>query len=140
VLYPNDAANANFLTDGKVRAGQTVRIPDRLGQSNDAGFFWDIREPVGHDVIQVFASTDLATANDIRRYVGELANETRARAEGRLRGARETRLKTRGLLAGKGIGVVAAAHSSEAPPVATPATDVVTADWGVRAVRIAIEP
>jgi hypothetical protein len=51
-----------------VRSGETVLIPDSLNEHNNAGFHFDYSTPPGVDTIRVFASTDLDTAEMIRRY------------------------------------------------------------------------
>jgi len=72
VLFPNDYSNDGFLPQGHVPANTPVRIPDSLQTGNKAGFFWDYSPPAGMDTIQVFASTDLETADTIRSRVGSL--------------------------------------------------------------------
>ena len=78
VLFPNSYTREGFLPDGYVRGGETTRIPDSLSPGNQAGFFWDYSPPAGLDTVQVFASTDLDTANEIRAWIASLgAVETR---------------------------------------------------------------
>lgn len=68
LLFPNDAQGVKFYPKGKVRSGETVLIPDSLTEDNIAGFHFDYSTPPGVDTIRVFASTDLETAEMIRRY------------------------------------------------------------------------
>ena len=78
LLFPNTYMNQGFLPEGHVQANSPVRIPDSLRSGNQAGFFWDYSPPTGVDTIQVFASTDLATANRIRSRIASLhATSTR---------------------------------------------------------------
>jgi hypothetical protein len=59
----------DFLPNGFLRAGQRTRIPDSLSSGNQAGFYFDYIPPTGLDTVRVFASTDLQTAETIRRFV-----------------------------------------------------------------------
>lgn len=68
VLFPNEAQSSDFYPKGKVGSGQAVLIPDSLNELNKAGFHFDYSDPPGVDTIRVFASTDLETAEMIRRY------------------------------------------------------------------------
>jgi hypothetical protein len=76
LLFPNSYMNDGFLPEGRVQANSPVRIPDSLQSGNRAGFFWDYSPPAGVDTIQVFASTDLATANKIRSRIASLDTTT----------------------------------------------------------------
>ncbi len=69
LLFPNDHQQSTFYPDGRVRAGETVTIPDSPQNGNHAGFHWDYAAPAGTDTVRVFASTDLETAQAIRRRV-----------------------------------------------------------------------
>jgi hypothetical protein len=82
VLFPNAYTNEGFLIDGFVPAETPVRIPDSLQQGNRAGFSWDYSPPSGVDTIQVFASTDLETANRIRSYIASLSSTAARGATG----------------------------------------------------------
>ena len=68
LLFPNDYQHRGFYPDGRVRAGELLTLPDSQG-GNHAGFHWDYAPPHGMDTIRVFASTDLETAQAIRRRV-----------------------------------------------------------------------
>ena len=46
-----------------------MTIPDSPQNGNHAGFYWDYAAPAGIDTVRVFASTDLETAQAIRRRV-----------------------------------------------------------------------
>jgi hypothetical protein len=72
LLFPNNYQQRSFVTDGFVRAGQTVLIPDSLKPENRAGFYWDYAPPKGTDSIRVFASTDGQTAQMLRQRVQTL--------------------------------------------------------------------
>lgn len=93
LLFPNNYQQRSFVTDGFVRAGQTVLIPDSLKPGNRAGFYWDYTPPKGTDTIRVFASTDAQTAQMIRQRVQTL--QTAASGTGE-------RVKTRGVADGIG--------------------------------------
>jgi hypothetical protein len=69
LLFPNDHQRSTFYPDGRVRAGEMVTIPDSPQNGNHAGFYWDYAAPAGTDTVRVFASTDLETAQAIRRRV-----------------------------------------------------------------------
>ena len=72
LLFPNNYQQRSFVTDGFVRAGKTVLIPDSLKPGNRAGFYWDYTPPKGTDTIRVFASTDVQTAQMLRQRVQAL--------------------------------------------------------------------
>jgi uncharacterized caspase-like protein len=72
LLFPNTQQNAAFLPQGWVRANTTTYIPDSLKTENSAGFYWDYAPPKGVDTIRIFASTDLLSAQAIRRRIGAL--------------------------------------------------------------------
>jgi len=69
LLFPNDYVRPDFYSQGLIRAGGTVVIPDSLQKNNSAGFYWDYGPPKGIDTIRVFASTDFETADIIRRRI-----------------------------------------------------------------------
>jgi len=68
LLFPSEHQKPGFYPEGKVRGGETVLLPDSLQSGNRSGFHWDYTPPSGTDTIRVFASTDLDTATQIRRY------------------------------------------------------------------------
>lgn len=72
ILFPNAYTKADFLPDGFISANAPTRIPDSLAPGNRAGFKWDYFLPAGLDTIQVFATTDLATATKIRTWIASL--------------------------------------------------------------------
>lgn len=76
ILFPNAYTKTGFLREGFVSADAPVRIPDSLAAGNRAGFFWDYSPPAGLDTIQVFATTDLATAMKIRTWIASLDTVT----------------------------------------------------------------
>jgi len=145
VLFPNDYQQADFYANGAVRAGERVLIPDSLQTGNRAGFHWDYSPPRGTDTVRVFASTDLATAETIRRRIRSLqqsANQNRGNVQTRgiaERGATEDLGTLRVELAGlatRGITTVAdpvaqrpAAHAPASAP----------ADWAATSVTIEVE-
>jgi hypothetical protein len=69
LLFPNSYAKPDFLPSGLIQAGVPTLIPDSLLDSNKAGFVWDYSPPTGIDTIHVFCTTDLQTANVIRRRI-----------------------------------------------------------------------
>ena len=93
LLFPNNYQQPSFVTDGFVRAGEAVLIPDSLKPGNRAGFYWDYTPPKGTDTIRVFTSTDVQTAQMLRQRV-----QTLQTAAGRTSGG----VKTRGVAAGIG--------------------------------------
>lgn len=93
LLFPNNYQERSFVTDGFVRAGETVLIPDSLKPGSRAGFYWDYSHPKGTDTIRVFTSTDIQTAQMLRQRVQTL--QTTASQTG---GA----VKTRGVAASIG--------------------------------------
>ncbi|MCH9693173.1 MAG: caspase family protein [Gammaproteobacteria bacterium] len=139
VLFPNTYQDKTFMPEGRIPANRSVRIPDSHNENNSAGFHWDIVPPAGQDVVQVFAATDLETALQIRRYIAELAEETKAR---RTRGtaypdsvtsAADTQ-QLRDRLGTRGIGLV----ESGADTVDTPIAAETNTDWTVSAARIEV--
>jgi len=81
LLFPTAHQRPSFYPEGRVRAGDVVTIPDSLQSGNHAGFHWDYAPPAGTDTVRVFASTDLETAQAIRRHVSsasELRDQTAA--------------------------------------------------------------
>jgi hypothetical protein len=134
VLFPNDYQQPGFYANGAVRAGERVLIPDSLQTGNRAGFHWDYSPPRGTDTVRVFASTDLATAETIRRRIRSLqasANPNRGGVQ--TRGIPEDlgalRVELTGL-ATRGIATVAdpVAHGAAAVP----------ADWAATTVTIEV--
>jgi hypothetical protein len=73
LLFPNSQQSVGFLPQGLVRASAATLIPDSLKAENNAGFYWDYSPPKGVDTIRIFASTDLASAEAIRRRISSLA-------------------------------------------------------------------
>jgi hypothetical protein len=70
LLFPNSFHQQRGLwVDGRVAAGETVRLPDALAPGNRAGFYWDYSPPHGVDTIRVFAATSLAAAQAIRARI-----------------------------------------------------------------------
>jgi hypothetical protein len=135
VLFPNDYQHPDFYPGGAVRAGERILIPDSLQSGNRAGFHWDYSPPRGTDTVRVFASTDLATAETIRRRIRSLqqpANQNRGSVQAR--GVEEDlgtlRVELTNL-ATRGITTVAdtAAHGAAAAP----------ADWSATSVTIEVE-
>jgi hypothetical protein len=72
VLFPNNSQRPQYLPQGFVQAGENVLIPDSLAPQNVAGFYWDYSPPKGMDTLRVFACTDLAGAESIRRRLASL--------------------------------------------------------------------
>jgi len=93
LLFPNNYQERSFMTDGFVRAGETVLIPDSLKAGNRAGFYWDYTPPKGTDTVRVFTSTDLQTAQMLRQRVQTLQTTASQTSGG---------VKTRGVAAGIG--------------------------------------
>ena len=144
VLFPNDYQQPDFYANGAVRAGERVLIPDSLQTGNRAGFHWDYSPPRGTDTVRVFASTDLATAETIRRRIRSLqqsANQNRGNVQTRgiaERGVTEDLGTLRVELAGlatRGITTVAD-PVVQRPAVHAPAA--AAADWAATSVTIEV--
>jgi hypothetical protein len=75
LLFPNSYQNKDFMPNGFLRANETAVIPDALTSDNRAGFHWDYSPPTGTDTIRVFASSDLAIAKTIHRFIAESAED-----------------------------------------------------------------
>lgn len=74
LLFPNTYHQQRGLwVDGRVAAGEAVRLPDNLSPGNRAGFYWDYSPPHGMDTLRVFAATNLAAAQAIRARIGAAA-------------------------------------------------------------------
>ena len=87
LLFPNSYQQRSFVTDGFVRASETVLIPDSLKPGNRAGFYWDYIPPKGTDTVRVFTSTDVQTAQMLRQRVQTLqATASHTSGGGRTRG------------------------------------------------------
>jgi len=71
-LFPNSYQSKSFYPQGLVHAGERVLLPDSLDSGNLAGFHWDYGPPHGTDTLRVFATSDLATAELIRKRISEL--------------------------------------------------------------------
>jgi hypothetical protein len=142
LLFPNTYSSAGFYPNGFVRGDEAVRIPDSLKEPNRAGFFWDFQPPAGIDAIQVFASTDLETAETIREWIRHTPTvATRGLATRSVAAGHGSFEQLRIVLAGvttRGIGVVASepvttdAHDGGAQPH-QPAVD-----WNAVSLRIHI--
>lgn len=134
VLFPNAYQNDSFVTDGFVKSGERVRIPDNLSSTNAAGFHWDLIPPAGQDTIKVFASTRRETANAIRRYVERLAAQTRASLgapdQSDITGGDLSSLRQQ--LGTRGIGVTAASGDVATVESTTTVGGAQRADWTVR--------
>jgi uncharacterized caspase-like protein len=72
LLFPNGQQSTTFLPSGLIRGNTRTLIPDTLKPDNTAGFYWDFAPPKGVDTVRVFASTNLAGAEAIRRRIGAL--------------------------------------------------------------------
>lgn len=126
VLFPNGYTQQGFLDNGFIRAGQTTRIPDSLQTGNQAGFFWDYQPPVGMDTIQVFASSDLPSAQAMRDWLREESGAaTRGKKQTGKAGSLERLASLREAMGSKvmmrGVGVVADVAGGSAAPSAAPA-------------------
>jgi hypothetical protein len=78
LLFPNGQQSAAFLPGGLIRGNTTTLIPDSLKSENAAGFYWDFAPPKGIDTVRVFACTDLASAQAIRRRIAVLPSTSSA--------------------------------------------------------------
>jgi hypothetical protein len=76
LLFPYEDQSKTFCPEGKVLANQAILIPDSLERNNLANFYWDCGPPAGTDTIQVFSSTDLETAQLIRRHILDIAAQS----------------------------------------------------------------
>lgn len=125
MLFPNEFSDrAGFHRNGFVRAGETVRIPDSLQAPNSAGFFWDYSPPAGVDTVQVFASTDLETADRIRQHIARVGAEVGTRGVDSL-----VELRTEFAILSRGISTISANSAAEQAP-----------DWTSVSVNIRVDP
>jgi hypothetical protein len=72
LLFPNEIQGRDFYPNGKVKGGETVLVPDTLGEGNRARFNFDISLPHGIDTIRVFATKEPSTAEMIRQFIRNL--------------------------------------------------------------------
>lgn len=79
-LFPNALQNPTFYPHGLIPRDQQVRIPDSFDSGNQSGFFWDCSPPTGLETIQVFACTNIETAELYRRMIKELQGQATSRA------------------------------------------------------------
>ena len=138
VLFPNAISERNgFYPQGFVHGGKAVRIPDGL-ENNQAGFNWDYVPPTGVDTIRVFAANDLATAERIRAYLGQIAN-TKIQSGAVQRGGAASETSRRSLfpigpaapgkaMSTRGVATVASADSAPTHP-----------DWTAASVTVFVE-
>lgn len=139
LLFPNPISEERgFHPGGFVEGGATARIPDSLEPGNRAGFYWDVAPPAGLDTLQIFLSTDRATAERIREFVRSLS----AAATGPEAGSPDAAALTRSL-ATRGIRIVAdapapagAAGASDGP--AAPGT-ARPGDWTSRTLSFLVQ-
>jgi hypothetical protein len=160
LLFPNDAQGPKFYPKGKVRSGEAVLIPDSLIENNTAGFHFDYVTPVGINTIRVFATTDLETAEMIRRSahpaqtpepkleMEEHGSHTIAVATGRLEELKSG-LRTRAVKAmetisqenpssGQNEGVPAGSFRQEDSSVGT--VSFQGSDWTATSVTVIVDP
>ena len=73
IMFPNSVSkDMKFYPKGRIAAGEQVRIPDSLSEGTlTAGFFIDLKPPLGVYQLRAFIATDLPTAISIREYIGE---------------------------------------------------------------------
>lgn len=138
LLFPNTYQRAGFYRDGAVRADERVLIPDSLQSGNLAGFYWDYSPPHGIDTVRVFASSDLATANQIRQRILAMHPASQANAAD-TRGVAGAVAALREDLAHRATrGIVVAADTSGAAmgdPAATPAA---SSDWAATSLTVEV--
>jgi hypothetical protein len=149
VLFPNVySQRVGFYRNGYVPGGQALLLPDSLKKGNRAGFYWDYAEPAGIDTVRVFAATDLATANTIRRHIDRAAAATSALGRAATRGgrtapgrspfaalARELRAKAANPLRAK----ASAAGVEKRKPEAGPKPEIPKTDWTAATVTFLVE-
>jgi hypothetical protein len=128
-LFPAPQQRDGFLPAGLIPANQLVRIPDSLAPANAAGFYWDYSPPVGLDTVRVFATTNLESAQSIRKFIADASAD--ARALGELRSE---------LAAAATRGVRVTTDEAEPAPTgpATSATQnpVIAGEWNATSVTI----
>ncbi len=123
LLFPNSYQNATFLPDGLIPAGERLRIPDSLSDSNRAGFHWDYAPPAGEDRLRLFLSTSKKHADRLRQAFSAQHNAT---MEDGL--VDQTRVSDRGLVLVDGAAIEATADASD------------ESDWAVSSVVLAVGP
>ena len=121
MLFPNSISEQKgFHKNGFVRGGQLVRIPDSVQDNNRAGFVWECAEPLGTTTIRVFASTDLDTAQMIRKFVGDAATRTRSVGKGDPTQALGPIGELREALITRAVHVVSSGGAQQPPPAPNP--------------------
>lgn len=140
LLLPNSYTNAEFLPHGYLRVNETVRIPDSIEKMNDAGFHWDCKPPYGIDTIQIFASTDLETAETIRDLIRKIPGvSTRgASAQSAHESLQDLRTTLTRQVATRGFKVVSNESDTEASNAATAMQQTYEKDWNSISFRIEI--
>lgn len=79
VLFPNNYQKPTFFTEGFIRSGGKVLIPDSLEKKNHAGFHWDFVEPAGVSTIKIFATNDQELSRKITHQL-KVVNSNMVRA------------------------------------------------------------
>lgn len=140
LLFPNSYTAAGFLPQGSIQADETIRIPDSIEKGNRAGFHWDCQPPVGVDTIQIFASTDLETAEAIRDLIRKMPGVTTRGAstqsvQERLQNLRATLTRQ---VATRGFKVVADESNAGEGSQAAPQPTSLGNDWNSISLRVEI--
>lgn len=165
-LFPNPLSEkAGYFPGGRIAGGEVVLLPDTVQVENsEAGFAWDLSAPYGLDTVQVFATTDEATTDEIRRSLAALAGDPAPATRGRGEKATPGRAATlaalgrslRGGATARGIRMVSAedaraesagaaaeeAAADDETPEATPpqaAPGAPTRDWATATVTFVVE-
>jgi hypothetical protein len=140
VLFPNSQQKVDFCPDGFIKGGSTIRIPDRL-TGGSAGFAWDCRPPAGVETIQVFACTDLVTAETFRQYIAQLEGVVRGRSVSS-RGFKESDLfsdLTSKLANRWGTRAFAVVPADEPQADTGESTSQAFADWNCASITVLVE-
>lgn len=138
VLFPNAISERNgFYPQGFVNGGNPVKIPDAL-ENNKAGFNWDYVPPTGVDTIRVFAANDLATAERIRAYLGQIAN-TKLQGGTVQRGGVALESSRRSLFPIGPVSPVLAMSTRGVATVATANSAATLPDWTAASVTVFVE-
>jgi Caspase domain/Domain of unknown function (DUF4384) len=133
VLFPNNSQRPEYLPQGFVKGGDTALIPDSLTPQNAAGFYWDYSPPKGMDTLRVFACTDLASAEAIRRRLASIKTAAQTPGVDPLWALHDDLQR----MTARGIRIEASAPSSGA--AGSPSSSPSAADWAAASVSVLIQ-
>ncbi|MBN1570584.1 MAG: caspase family protein [Acidobacteria bacterium] len=134
LLFPNEHQKEDFYPQGFVPKDEQFMIPDSLESGNKAGFNWDISPPGGIDTIRVFASSDLETAEAIRKHVKDLASQSSSSSSEAARFVSFSKLHRD--LSTRGIRLVRNLPENQK---AKPNPDTAKGDWNAASITVLVQ-